>query len=104
MSPLIKPGYLKMEGGIYPAGLLGNAMRIERFDRAIEDWFHYRGCTFQNACYKKYIEAYKAWEMEWSTRSIEHQLSHHTTEDKDQVVVLSLHMVQDQILKHDVVL
>ncbi|QSS59381.1 hypothetical protein I7I51_08816, partial [Histoplasma capsulatum] len=47
-----------MEGGIYLTGLLGNA----------------------------YDEAYKAWEEEWSMRSIEHQISHNMTEDEDKRV------------------
>ncbi|EEH06094.1 conserved hypothetical protein [Histoplasma capsulatum G186AR] len=37
LSKLMKPGYLKMEGGIYLTGLLGNAVIIERSNRAIED-------------------------------------------------------------------
>ncbi|KAF8850242.1 hypothetical protein BDZ45DRAFT_809303 [Acephala macrosclerotiorum] len=51
-----------------------------RSHEAIEDWFNYQGRTFDVNCYKTYTKEHKTWEIESSTKEIEHQLSHPKSE------------------------
>ena len=47
-----------------------------RFHQAVEDWFNYRGRTFDVKCYESYSKEHKTWGNAFSTRVTEHQLSH----------------------------
>ena len=47
-----------------------------RFHQAVEDWFNYRGRTFDVKCYEYYSKEHKTWGSASSTKEIEHQLSH----------------------------
>jgi hypothetical protein len=51
-----------------------------RFHQAIEDWFNNRGRAFDVNCYETYNREHKTWEIEFSTKEIEHQLSHPKSE------------------------
>jgi len=51
-----------------------------RFHQAIEDWFNNHGRVFDVNCYETYNKEHKTWEMESSTKEIEHQLSHPKSE------------------------
>lgn len=64
-SALVESGNLKMDG---------------RFYEAIEGWFNYQGRTFDVNCYTTYTKEHKTWEIESSTKEIEHQLSHPKSE------------------------
>jgi hypothetical protein len=55
----------------------GNLTMDRRFHEAIEDWFNYQGRTFDVSCYKA---QHSTWENEFSTKGIEHQLSHPKSE------------------------
>jgi hypothetical protein len=52
------------------------------FHLAVEDWFQYGGRTFDTSCYEICNKVYRTWEETWSTRDIEHQLSHSKNKDE----------------------
>lgn len=68
LSALVETGNLKME---------------EKDHEAIEDWFKYRGRTFDVSCYDSYAKGYEEWEDGWTTPYVDHQLSHSRSHDAE---------------------
>ncbi|GKZ49461.1 hypothetical protein AbraIFM66951_002025 [Aspergillus brasiliensis] len=68
-------GVLQMEGGV--TQLTSASWQISRFHDAIEDWFHYKGRTFDVKTYDRFKRKYAKWDGEYSTAMINHQLEAH---------------------------
>ncbi|OKO89278.1 hypothetical protein PENSUB_13813 [Penicillium subrubescens] len=68
-------GVLQMEGGV--AQLTSASWQISRFHNAIEDWFRYKGRTFEVKIYDRFKKAHAKWERKASTVEINHQLEAH---------------------------
>lgn len=75
LSPLVRNGQLKMEGGITSVNRF--CWSVERFHSAIEDWFEYAGRTFDVKCYENYNKAHEKWSRKSSVIMIDHQLKNH---------------------------
>jgi hypothetical protein len=81
LSPLVRNGQLKMEGGITSVNRF--CWSVERFHSAIEDWFEYAGRTFDVECYENYNKAHEKWSRKSSVIEIEHQLKNHESDTEN---------------------
>ncbi|KAE8553417.1 hypothetical protein EYB25_004799 [Talaromyces marneffei] len=81
LSPLVRNGQLKMEGGITSVNRF--CWSVERFHSAIEDWFEYAGRTFDVKCYEDYNKAHEKWSRKSSVIMIDHQLKSHEGDTED---------------------
>lgn len=75
LSALVERGVLQMEGGVTQLSLV--CWQTSRFHNAIEDWFRYKGRTFEVSMYDRFQRAHDEWEREFSTVEIDHQLGSH---------------------------
>jgi hypothetical protein len=81
LSALIERGVLQMEGGV--TQLSSVCWQISRFHNAIEDWFRYKGRTFEVNMYDRFQRAHAEWEREASTVEINHQFESHEGSSQD---------------------
>jgi hypothetical protein len=81
LTPLVRNGQLKMEGGI--TAISPACWSEERFHQAIEDWFENGGRTYDVTCYEDYNKAYEEWNRESSIIDFGHQLKNHEGDSKD---------------------
>jgi hypothetical protein len=75
LSALVERGVLQMEGGV--SQLTSASWQISRFHNAIEDWFRYKGRTFEVNLYDRFQRAHAKWERKASTVEINHRLEAH---------------------------
>lgn len=75
LSALLEREVLQMEGGV--TQLTSACWQISRFHNAIEDWFRYKGRTFEVNIYDRFRRAHAKWERKASTVEINHQLGPH---------------------------
>ena len=74
-------GVLQMEGGV--TQLSSVSWQISRFHYAIEDWFRYKGRTFEVNKYDRFHRAHTKWERKASTVEINHQFEAHEGSSQD---------------------
>ncbi|KAL4934995.1 hypothetical protein BDV06DRAFT_140442 [Aspergillus oleicola] len=75
LPALIERGVLQMEGGV--TQLTSASWQISRFHDAIEDWFHYKGRTFDVKTYDRFKRNYAKWDRKYSTAVLNHQFEAH---------------------------
>lgn len=70
-----------MEGGV--TQLTSACWQISQFHNAIEDWFRFKGRTFEMNIYDRFRRAHAKWEQKDSTVEINHQLGNHEGSRQD---------------------
>ncbi|KAK6810476.1 hypothetical protein RU639_013750 [Aspergillus parasiticus] len=75
LAALIERGDLRMDGGV--TQMTSASWQISRFHNAIEDWFRYKGRSFDAKTYDRFERKYAKWDRKSSTAEINHQLEAH---------------------------
>jgi hypothetical protein len=81
LRALIEQGVLQMEGGV--TQLSSVCWQTSRFHNAFEDWFRYKGRTFEVNMYDRLQRAHADKEREASTVEINHQFESHKGSSQD---------------------
>ncbi|KAE8155565.1 hypothetical protein BDV40DRAFT_294231 [Aspergillus tamarii] len=74
LAALIERGDLRMDG---VTQMTSASWQISRFHNAIEDWFRYKGRSFDVKTYDRFERKYAKWDRKSSTAEINHQLEAH---------------------------
>ncbi|KAJ5267491.1 hypothetical protein N7478_010478 [Penicillium angulare] len=81
LSSLVEREVLHMEGGV--TQLTSACWQISQFHNAIEDWFRFKGRTFEVDIYDRFRRAHAKWDRKDSTVEINHQLGDHEGSRQD---------------------
>ncbi|KAJ5253723.1 hypothetical protein N7524_010903 [Penicillium chrysogenum] len=81
LGVLVERGAMQIEGGFNQQTEI--SWKISRFHNAIEDWFRYKGRTFEMKTYDLYQREHAKWNRKTNTMEINHQLNAHGGSSQD---------------------